>query len=117
MTLIEKMMESCVLYNKIRTPDGYGSYIVTYQDGVEFKATIIKNSSTEAVIAEKQGVSEIFTVVVPKGFDLEYHDAFRRLKDGAVFRVTGLTKDNEAPDDSTVKIQKVTAERWTLPNE
>ena len=73
-----------------------------------------KDNSTEALIAEKQGVSEIYTVVVQKGTVLEYHDVFRRLSDGAVFRVTSNITDNEAPNASTVRIAKVTAERWEL---
>lgn len=117
MSLITKMMESCILLNKIRTPDGYGGYHTVFEDGVEFDAAIIKNNSNEAVIAEKQGVTETFTVVVRKGFELDYHDAFRRVRDGEVFRVTGKTTDNEAPESSTVKISKATAERWALPDE
>lgn len=116
MTMIEQMMDDCVLYNHIRTDDGYGGTDHEWQEGATFKASIIKNNSTEATIAEKQGVAEVFTVVVPKGFVLEYHDAFKRLKDGSVFRVTGTTTDNEAPEASTVKISKVTAERWSLPD-
>lgn len=117
MTLIEKMMETCVLLNKIRTPDGYGGTKTVYQDGVEFNASIIKINSAEVFVAEKQGASEAFTVVVNKGFELDYHDVFRRVRDGETFRVTGKTMDNEAPEDSTVKISKVTAERWALPDE
>lgn len=117
MSLIENMMEDCVFLNRTRVDDGYGGYTEAWTNGPTFKATIIKNNSTEAVIAEKQGVSEIFTVVVYKGFALEYHDVFRRVTDGSVFRVTSLTKDSEAPEASTVKIAKVTAERWELPHE
>ena len=117
MTLIEKMMEQCILLNKIRVPDGYGGTKTTYQDGVEFRATIIKLNSAEVLVAEKEGATEAFTIVTPKGFELDYHDVIRRVRDGAIFRVTGVSADNEAPEDSTVKITKVTAERWSLPDE
>jgi hypothetical protein len=52
---------------------------------------------------------------VDKGFSLDYHDVFRRVSDNQVFRVTSNIKDSEAPEASTVKIGKVTAERWELP--
>lgn len=116
MSLLDSMMERCVFLNHIRTDDAYGSSVETWTDGSQFDATIIKNSSTEATIAEKQGITEIFTVVTRSSFKLEYHDAFRRVSDGQVFRVTSNTIDSEAPEASTVRISKVTAERWALPN-
>ena len=116
MRLIDQMMDSCVFLNHLRVSDGRGGYREEWQDGAEFMATVIKNSTTDAIIAERQGIKEIFTVVVPKGTVLEFHDAFRRAKDGAVFRVTSMTTDSEAPENSTVKISKVTAERWSIPN-
>lgn len=116
MFLIEKIMEPCVILNRIRTDDPVGGYTETWQDGAKFDAAVIKNSTTEAVVAEKQGISEIYTVVTRKGFPLDFHDVFRRLKDGAVFRITSNVADSEAPETSTVKIAKVTAERWVIPS-
>lgn len=115
MTLLDSMMDDCVLLNRIRTDDSYGGYTETWQDGATFKATVIKNSTTEAQIAQKQGISELFTVVVHKSFRLDFHDVFRRVKDGAIFRVTSNQTDSEAPQESTVQIGKVTAEKWVLP--
>jgi hypothetical protein len=114
MSLINEMMEPCKILNRIRQDDPYGSWVDTWTEGASFNATIIKNSSTEATVAERQGIKEIFTVVTGKGFPLEYHDVFRRLSDGAIFRVTSESKDSEAPARSTVQIAKVTAERWEL---
>ena len=112
MSLLDSMMEKCQILNRSIVDDPYGSTIETYTDGAIFDATIIKNSTTEAQIAEKQGITELFTVVVRKGFPLDYHNVFKRLSDGQMFIVTSITKDSEAPEASTVKIAKVTAERW-----
>lgn len=114
MSLITSMMEPCTFINRIRTDDPYGGYVEAYTDGATFRAAVIKNSTTEAVVAEKQGITEIFTVVTDKGFSLDYNDLFRRDSDGQVFRVTSNIKDSEAPDASTVKIGKVTAEKVVL---
>lgn len=116
MSLLDSMMEKCVILNHARVDDAYGSSVDTWTDGSEFDATIIKNSTTEAVIAEKQGITEVFTVVTKKSFLLDYHDVFRRVSDGQIFRVTSMAKDSEAPEASTVKIAKATAEKWVLPN-
>lgn len=115
MNLLESMMDSCTMLDRITSGDGVLGRVTHWQDGATFTATIIKDSSTEAVVAEQQGVNELFTVVTQKGFGLEYHDVFRRNSDGAIFRVLSHQVDSEAPEASTVKIGKVTAERWVLP--
>ena len=109
------MMEDCKILNQIRTDDGLGGYSTVWADGATFKAAIAKNSSPEQLVAEQQGISEQFTVVVDKGFTLDFHDVFRRLSDGSIFRVTSPTEDSTSHPASTVKIAKVTAERWVLP--
>ena len=117
MSLIESMMEPCTLLNRVRQNDGYGGYTESWTDGATFSATFIKNTSPEVTLAEMQGANEIYNVVVPKGFTLDYHDVFRRESEGSTFRVTSYTRDSDAPEQSTVKIAKVTAERWVIPAE
>lgn len=117
MSLIQSMMEKCAFLNHIRTDDGYGGTKVVWTEGATFQAAIIKNSTTEAQIAQAQGVKELFTVVLPKGTELDYHDAFVRKSDGQVFRVTSNSVDSEAPEASTIRIGKVIAEKWVIPDE
>lgn len=116
LSLLDSMMEECRFLNHIREDDDVGSSVDYWSDGSKFMAAIVKNSTTEAVIAEREGITEIFTVIVKKGITLDYHDVFKRLSDGQIFRVTGTTMDSEAPNASTVKIAKTTAEKWVLPN-
>lgn len=117
MSLLDSMMEKCCILNRVRTDDKYGSYTEVWTEGATFDATIIKNTTTEAQIAAKQGIDELFTVVVKKGgLMLDFHDAFKRLSDNQIFRVTSNQTDSEAPEASTVKIAKVTAEKWVPTN-
>lgn len=117
MSLIDVMMERCVMLDKRTIPDGLGGFTHEWQEGATFRAAIVKNSSLEARVAEKQGVTEIYTVTVNRGLTLQYHDVFRRVSDGAVFRVTSNVKDSETPNVATFQIGQVTAERWELPND
>lgn len=115
LSLLTQMMEECRILNHVRTDDDYGGYSEAWTDGAKFMAAIAKESSPEQQIAEKQGISEAFTVVVDGSFGLDYHDVFKRTRDNAIFRVTSRTTDSTAHPASTVKIAKVTAERWVLP--
>ena len=110
-----QMMDECRILNHTRVDDDFGGYKETWTEGASFQAAIAKNTSTEQIVAEKQGVSESFTVVVHQDFTLDYHDVFKRVSDNAIFRVTSRTVDSTAHPRSTVKIAKVTAERWVLP--
>lgn len=115
MSLLTRMMEDCRILNHVRTDDEYGGYREEWSEGATFKAAIGKNASPEVLVAEQQGISEQFTVVVEQSFSLDFHDVFKRVSDGAIFRVTSRTTDSTAHPASTVKIAKVTAERWVLP--
>ena len=117
MSLLDSMAEECRFMNHIREDDDVGSSVDYWTEGSKFLAAIVKNSTTEAVVAEREGITEIFTVVVKKGISLDYHDVFKRLSDGQIFRVTSATKDSEAPEASTVRIARVTAEKWVLQSD
>jgi hypothetical protein len=53
-------------------------------------------------------------LTVDKGIDLDFHDVFKRVKDGAVFRVTSNVTDSETPSIASFQIGQVTAEKWVL---
>ena len=116
MSLLTQALEPCTMLDRTTTDDGYGGYTDTWTEGATFKAAIAKNGSPEQLVAEQQGLTDQFTVVVDRTFSLDYHDVFKRVSDNAIFRVTSRTTDSTAHPASTVKIAKVTAERWVLPS-
>ena len=116
MSLLDSMMEECVLMDKVSVSDGMGGFYYTWTDGAKFSATIIKQGSPIVTVAEQQGVNEQYNVITPTGAALDFHDVFRRVSDGAIFRVTGRIRDTQAPAASSVQIAKVTAERWVIPS-
>ena len=115
MSLIDEMKEACVMLDKRTVSDGMGGFTVTWVDGAGFSAAIVKNSTMQARMAEKQGVTELYTVTVDKGTTLDFHDVFKRSGDNAVFRVTSNIVDSETPARASFQIGQVTAERWVLP--
>ena len=114
MKLYETMMEDCVMLDRRTVSDGMGGFSYEWVEGATFKAAVIKNNSLEAKVAEKQGVTELYTVTVDKGLVLQYHDVFKRLSDNLTFRVTSNIRDSETPRVSTFQIGQVSAERWEL---
>ena len=114
MSLIDVMMTDCVMLDKKTQPDGLGGFSTSWVEGAKFQAAFSKDSSTQAKIAEKQGVTELYTITVQKGLPIEYHDVFKRISDGLTFRVTSNIKDSETPSTASFQIGQVSAERWNL---
>ena len=115
MSLIDELMEPCTMVDKISVPDGLGGFVYRWTDGASFEAAIIKDSTLAARVAEKDGVTEVYTITVPKGVPLAFHDVFRRTSDGAMFRVTSNIADSQTPNRASFQIGQVTAERWEIP--
>lgn len=115
MTLLDSMKEEYVMMDKTTVNDELGGFRVVWVEGAHFDAVIRKDWTIEhGTIAQQDIVDEPFTVVVDKSVTLEFHDVFKRISDGAVFRMTSNIQDGVAPDRSTVKIAKATAERWSI---
>ena len=114
MSLLESAMTDVVLLDKTTEPDGEGGFISSWKEGAPFKAAITFDSSLQARIAEKQGVTSLYTVTVKKNVMLEYHDVFKRLSDGKVFRVTSDSDDKYTPESASLDMRQVTAEEWVI---
>lgn len=116
MSLIDDWKEPCVLIEKKRVPDGEGGFTTAWVDGAAFMASVVLDTSTQAVIAEKQGMTKIYRVTTDKNAILGYHDVFRRASDGQTFRVTSDGTDVQTPASSAITpFSQVTAEPWNLP--
>jgi hypothetical protein len=114
MSLIDDFMDKCIMLNKVTTADGYGGYITTWVDGAEFDAAITFDTSMQARTADKAGVTSLYTVTTTRLLNLEYHDVFRRVRDGKVFRVTSDGDDKFTPASATLDMRQVTAEEWSV---
>lgn len=117
MSLLSEAMENCIILNKQTTADGYGGYITTWVEGAEFTAAITFDTSMEARTADKAGVTSLYTVTTSKALTLQYHDVFRRERDGKVFRVTSDGDDKYTPASATLNMRQVTAEEWSIGDE
>ena len=117
MSLLDETMESCVILNKQTSLDEYGGFVNKWVDGASFKAAITFDTSIEARTAEAQGVHSLYTVTTSRALVLQYHDVFRRDRDGKLFRVTSDGDDSYTPASASLDMRQVTAEEITsLPS-
>lgn len=114
MSLLKDAMTTCRFLDEKTVPDGLGSYTSVWSDGAEFQAAFSFDDSLTARVAERQGVTGLWTVTVDKKIRIDYHKAFKRLSDGKIFR--NVSKDDsETPDSASFSVRVFRAEEWELP--
>lgn len=117
MSLLSQAMEACTIINRQKVNDGYGGFVNEWIDGAEFQAAIVFDSSMQAKIAEKQGVSSLYTVTTSRALVLEYGEVFRRERDGKLFKVTSDGDDRYTPQSATLDMRQCSAEELdSLPS-
>lgn len=115
MSLLEETMDKCMFLDKSRVPDGYGGVKTTWTEGAEFEAAITFDTSMQSRMAGAQGVSSRYTVTTKKNLTLEYHDVFKRERDGKIFRVTSDGDDKYTPASAGLNMRQVSAEEFVIP--
>lgn len=103
------------MLDKTTETDGRGGFVTSWQEGAQFNAAIVFDSSMQAKIGEAQGVTALYTITTNKGVNLQYHDVFRRASDGKIFRVTSDGDDKHTPESAGLNMRQVSAEEFTLP--
>lgn len=114
MSLIETMMDECVIMNKITADDGEGGSNTTWEEGAHILVAITHDTSINAMVAQKEGVTSVFTLTTHKDVVLDFHDVIKRVRDGRIFRVTSDSGNLVTPDISMLDIAQVKAEKWSL---
>lgn len=114
MSLLDEQMIDCIIMDKRTTPDGYGGHTTTWIEGATIKCAIVEDSSLQARIAEKQGVTSLYTITTRKNANLQFHDVLKRVSDGKIFRITSDGDDKHTPASANLDMRQVTAEEWQL---
>lgn len=114
MSLLDEYYENFTLITKTIAPDGYGGYDTAWVPAGKFKAAVVLDTSIQARIGEKQGVTALYTVTTPTAMDLGYYDVIRRDSDGKTFRITSDGTDKHTPQSATIDMRQVSAEEWVI---
>ena len=82
-----------------------------------FEAAWEYESAPEITVAEQQGVERTYRIYVDKTLELEYHDAFRRIDNGQIYRVANPGTDRHTPSFSMLNKRLIEVEKWALPSD
>lgn len=102
----------CVMLDETTVPDGLGGVMTEYTEGAKFTAAVVFNQSMQTQIAAVQGVKSLYQVITKKAMSFDYHDVFKRLKDGKVFRITSNGNDNHTPKSAFLDMRSTEAEEF-----
>lgn len=114
MPLLDNAFEDFILYNKVKTDDGYGGTINAYSEGVTIRCAVVCDTSNEGKIAHALGVTSNYTITTRRNVMLDYHDVLKRVSDSKIFRVTSDGDDRYTPSEAGLDMRQVTAEEWKL---
>jgi hypothetical protein len=114
-SLLEAAMTACRIMDIVSVEDGEGGFIEEYTPGAQFQAAITLDSSTQARIAEHDGVKNLYTVTTSRKVNLQPNKVIRREKDQKTFRITNDGSDNETPSIAKLDMRQVAAEEWEIP--
>lgn len=100
-----------VFRTKKLTPNGMGGYDESYVDGEKFSGSLVMDTSTEARVAEKQGVTSLYTLTVPIDVPLDYNDRFRDSDSSTEYRITSRKGEKQTPTVASFQFQQFSVER------
>lgn len=115
MSLIESAMEKFNIIDKVTSLDEYGSVKTEYRLGAEVMLAPEFNASTQARIAQQEGVNVRYSFFMPRSLNLKFPDIIKRTSDGTIFRILSDGTDNKTPEAAGLDLRKVEAEKWELP--
>jgi len=114
MSLLNEFSQTFVMMEKTRTADGEGGFVNNWQQGVQFTMPQAHESTIQAQVAEKAGTASTYYFLPDKSMSFDYHDVFKRVSDGQIFRVTSPSGEEVTPAMSALNRTKITAEKWVL---
>ena len=117
MNLLENAMTACVylVESKGCDSDGLGGATPEWTEGSAFEAAFALAGSEPARRGERDIAEDAYDVYVLRDVPLGFHDVFRRITDGAVFRALSNGADSITPVGAALDLRRVRAERWSLP--
>ena len=114
--LLKNYKSECCFMNLSVIDDDYGGYKKKWTEGAKFDAVITEDLSQPAVVAGIENKTTFFGVKTDRSVPLEFNSVFKRLGDGATFRIRNANS-MESPDLSGLDMKVLNAESYVLTEE
>lgn len=115
MSLLSQAMQDWKIKVETDADDGVGGQTDSWADGETISAAVVKDSSTTAKMAEKSGVTALYTITTARDVSLAFHTVLQRASDGLTLRVTSNSNDKQTPASTSLDMRQVSAEEWSIP--
>ena len=115
MTLLDEMKVACVRLIAEETPDGLGGRTVTWREGAAFEVALVPKRAGEGAEAQKRVSAARYVALTDPASALSYGDVFRRVADGATFRVAAACPEARTSETSCLDCAWAECERWEMP--
>lgn len=103
------------IYDLTTQNDGYGGYATSYTPGATFDGVLVLDNSINAQVAQKEGVTGVYTLTVDKIIRLPWHTVFKKISGenlvGTFFRVTDRD-DKSTPNGSSIVMRTMNVEEY-----
>lgn len=109
-TLIDAMMQPCVIRQPTITPDGEGGSSVTWSDGPKIRAAITAHRSTKIREGEHDTTRDTHNVTTP--IDTEDLTLLAVIRDGRGRTYRILSEPREFPHVMSKRYKRYSAEAW-----
>lgn len=113
--MLDEYSKEYTIINKMTMPDGIGGTKIEWTDGAVVEMAESFDNSVEMKIAQKQGVTAVYSFLTKNNIVLDYHTVLRRNEDGVTFRITSHTEDKKTPVSSPLEARYYEAELFTIP--
>lgn len=113
--LLDYYARECVILCRVVENDGQGGYYTEWRQGATFTNYQALNTSTEAQIAEKQGMTSIYGALVEQSVPLMYGDYYRDVAANEAYRVTSEPSERYTPPSSGLNLKYYSSEKVVLP--
>lgn len=116
MSLLDVMSEQ--FHIMVETGGGSGAFggdDVSWIEGRAFTASAVKQSTTQARIAQVEHAIGNYLITATSSITLKKGDYIRRDSDGAVFKITEPNVDSAPPKTATFSFTQAYAESSSLP--
>ena len=110
---LEDFFEAFCVMDWRSVSDGGGGFVWEWTDGFPFDGHAVLNTTTQMQIAQQTGTKAIYTLVTARELPFEKDDRVKRIRDGAIFKITADPGDRKTPAFSSINAAEVTMERVT----